>query len=120
MDNIDRGFIILIAFLIGIVIFFGISLYDVFKYEESAEIIIVEGEITDYEIYEDYFVLEFDNETKYKINYGTGWDANIYDFTVNSKLILKLRKHNYDGMFFDPGKRWNIDSIIKVPEKPLT
>lgn len=116
----EKSMIILTIFAGCFLVFGIIVFYDATRSMESEKTIIVEGEITDYKIFEDYFVLEFDNETRYKISYGDGWGDNIYDFTVNSKMIIRLNRNTYDGILFKADKEWNINSIVKVPDKNPT
>jgi hypothetical protein len=74
----------------------------------------IEGVVIDYEIVKepnflggtnDFLVLTFDNNETYKFH----MDEDMYDFTVNSKLILRISKGGLS-------KSWGIIKMIRVPD----
>ena len=97
--------ILILCFFVGT--FIQISL--------SHERVTIQGKVINAEYNEEYEYLEvtFDshNET-YRIN-KFGYDANV-DFTVNSKLIIKLYKND---IWFLPNVHdlWAVREVIKVP-----
>lgn len=98
------GFIILFSLLF---IIMGTILLQVTIFNDS-ENITVKGYITDYELYDDYISLTFDNGKTYDVNYP---NENI-DFTHNSILVVKLWKSGWI-LCFPPGEYYDILEIYK-------
>ena len=102
-----------IIFVLVISLFIACSSLATYDYITD-ENIVVEGKIISTEYLEtidagifgsrDVLRVTFDNNESYDLVLG---DRD-YDFTVNSKLILKL--NNYDD------DRWSVTKIIKVPD----
>lgn len=102
------GLVIILGIIATIIcLAFGVVIYDAI----TSETIIVEGEIVSAEyIKDDGFPLDvlrvtFDNNKTYDLVMST----DEYDFTVSSRLILKLNGHRSSN-------RWNVLRIIKVPD----
>jgi len=74
-----------------------------------SEEIVIEGEVTKVRITDEHLYLSFNNETtEYKIDYP----IDNVDFTVNSKIIIKL--HN-SASWTNTNHVWTY-MFIKVPE----
>ena len=114
MDRFEIGMAILFIAIFSFIVIFAIDTVGSINCLEEKTIY---GEVTDSEFFDDYFVLEFNNETRYKISYGANGFGfnNFYDFTVHSKLNVKLSRTTYDGIIFKSDKLWIVESIIKVP-----
>lgn len=111
MNDINTTSIILIIFSIVVILMLG-GFVIIFYNEVVAEITVVEGEVVDTECWElsnpfstSYMInLTFDNGKTYPIHLC----EKQYDFTVNSSLILRLKKRPLDTGYI-------IVQIIKVP-----
>jgi len=104
--------------IIGIVIFscmiIAVSICSCVIYLDAIddEYATVEGKIVSVDylgksekyIYVDVFKLNFDNGESYVVEV-----FDDYDFTVNSKFIIKLFKDS-------PNDNWNIERMYKVPD----
>jgi len=107
------------ADIIGLTLFvfilFGICLACLIIVEEmdstfSYETEVVVGTVTNYFAYDAYVTIEFNNETRYDIKFGD------YDFTVNSNLIVRLTRYNYDGFIIHKhDEQWTVSDIMKLP-----
>jgi len=109
----DKNSIIIWSVLIVLTI--GAGLIAIYVHESLMvsvcdESEIVEGHVTDVTTYEDYIEIEFNGNQRYKIKY-----PDSADFTVNSELVVKLKRSTYKGIFIEADKEWRVDSIIKVP-----
>ena len=112
-DSLFNIFSIFVMCIIIVAIIFTIVLMYDFNnaiHEDNNKYITIEGEVTDYCVFEDYIMIEFNDNKRYKINY-----QGDMDFTVNSKLIVKLEKCTYDGFLWESDKYWTVTNIIKVP-----
>jgi len=95
--------IVLIAMIVFIVNFV--------QFELSREETTIEGEITDYEIFDDYMILEFNENESYRVSRASGFT----DFTVNSKLIVKFVSYSW-WLLPNTNNEWHITSILKMPD----
>lgn len=104
------GFMVLVTVIggLGLIVFQG----DVANLYASVSYDTVQGEVTDYDIFDDYINITFNNNQSFDIVYQENMD-----FTVNSQLIVKLKRYDYDGVFLSSDDYWRVDSITKVPSK---
>ena len=103
--------------LVSFITILGLSIAGIIiSNEMHRETKFIEGEVIDYKIISEnnylggktnYLILTFDNNESYKFSIR----EEFYDFTVNSRLILKITKGGQEIA-------WSIEQIIKVPEKP--
>lgn len=104
MDRFEKGFVIFAVISIGIGVWLIGSLCFL------GDDVIVESKVTDVEIVSDNVLLiTFANGESYKV-----FSSTDRDFTVNSKLIVKLYKDDLYGL--SESDTWTIDYIIKAPE----
>ena len=109
---------ILLIFAIGCLCFAIFAFIDIEIVMGSQEVIVVEGEVINVDVYNDYLDITFDNGETYKVKYPSGWGTKSIDLTVNSKLIVKMSRYTKDG-FFIKSSDWKIDSIVKVPDNTV-
>jgi len=107
------GMAALLLFVASIFICFFIFIGEAtVSWTEYDEVQII-GEITEVIPLEDSMIIIFDNNETYEVQYPTD---TYTDLTVNSKMIITLRKYTFDGIFVDGDNEWEIYKIIKVPE----
>ena len=110
----DKG-LLLISTVIIVMVFVVINMV---QYTGSLETKTIEGEIIDYELYNDYIEITFETGEVIKValkESGSGpfGNANL-DFTVNSNLIVKFEKYSW---WLDTNEdKWTVLQIIKVPD----
>ena len=104
MNEVTKVFIV---FVIPI-IFVGANLVQLTL---SLKKVSIEGEITDYEIYDNYMILEFNDKESYRVGRTSGFT----DFTVNSKLVVKLASYSW-WLLPNTNNEWRIISILKMPD----
>ena len=82
---------------------------------DNMEEVTIVGEVTDVEVFDDYLLITFNNNTEevFKVDYPD----DTTDLTVNSELIVKLSRTTHDGIILKMDKYWDIDSIVKIPVK---
>ena len=105
------GPIVVVAVIVVIMCFISYLMVD---NAINTETVIVEGKIVDTEFYvEKIGGMMTRNILKITMDDGTVYDVLIledsYDFTVNSKLIMKLSKGGQSDV-------WTIHKLIKVPD----
>lgn len=83
--------------------------------EQRSKEIIIEGRVVDASMDDYWMVITFDNNESYRIHYE--FQETLYDFTVNSKMIIKL---TYFDCILLPNTNdvWDVDTMIKVDENP--
>jgi len=97
--------VIMLTIMIGTMIQFGLSIEEV----------IVEGDVVDYQLYDNYVRVYFDTGEIYNINYHrTGYGGGVLDFTDNSTLCLELQKTEC-WITPNPDDVWGIITFIKMP-----
>lgn len=102
----------IVVFLIVFVVYCGIAMWG------AGEDIILEGEVTNVEIIKNadetdieyYLIYMNDEPTPYKI-----LPSDDIDFTVNSKIVIRLGKVNPRLPIFSCPDAYTINSIVKIP-----
>lgn len=83
----------------------------------SCEEKVIEGVVTNVEVYNDYLDITFNDNDTYQIAYPSGWGTESVDLTVNSKLVVKMHRFTKDGIIIKIGDNWVIDSIVKIGDR---
>ena len=105
---------IFVIWVIGI----GFLVGNITQWVTSVENKTIEGEVVDYELFDDYILLTFDNGEKIKVALKSPGTSRVgdndLDFTVHSRMIVKFEKYSWWLMPNDD--RWDVLQIIKVPD----
>lgn len=106
------GVILLLILIVSVFICFFISMSETMVSATEYDEIRVIGEITEVIPLEETMIIIFNGNETYEVNYPVGLYT---DLTVNSELIVTLRKYTFQGIFFKSDNIWTIQKIIKVP-----
>jgi len=108
----DKPIIFMLALVCVIIFAIGEMVHVAYFGED----VIIEGKVTDVELREDGIIIVTFNNNSDEIYYieQIGLFGKELDFTVNSKIIVKLYRDDY-FLFPDP-EYWHIDKIIKISD----
>ena len=102
-----------LVFWIVVVVVVCVAVVSAHQWTMSFEEVIIEGKVVDVDISNrKYMEVTFDNGEVYRIK--TNYESTIVDFTVNSKLIIKLE---YSSFWLVPNTDniWGLTRMVKVP-----
>lgn len=109
------GLVILITLVISgficMMILVGEQTYSLTEYEE----IRLVGKITEVIPLDETMIITFNGNETYEVNYPAQMHT---DLTVNSEMIVTLRKYTFQGIFVKSDDAWVIHKIIKIPVNP--
>ena len=102
-----------IIFYLVLFVCFFISVNETMASVDEYDEIRLIGEITEVIPLEETMIIIFNGNETYEVKYPV---ESYTDLTVNSELIVTLRKYTFQGIFIKSDNMWTIQKIIKVPE----
>ena len=99
--------------IMGIIII-GFVVVSICQYNSSRKYITIEDEVVDVDLsHERYMTVTFDNGESYNVEYEY-YNSEV-DFTVNSKMKIKLRTSSF-WLHPNTDNIWSIVQIVKIPD----
>jgi len=103
---------LLVVILIAVIVY-SFLLCNIYQTMSSTKSITIEDKVVDVDISRmDYMIVTFDNGEAYNIRYT--YDDNEIDFTVNSKMKIKLTSASC-WLMPNNDNVWDITQIVKIP-----
>ena len=110
MDNDTKAVLVCI---LAVVILVSFLLCNIYQTASSTKNITIEDKVVDVDVsHTDYMIVTFENGEAYNIRYSYG--NNEIDFTVNSKMKIKLTSTSC-WIIPNNDNVWSIVQIVKIP-----